>query len=97
MKGDTFPVLNWLLKKLQEELRMTPEVYHGQTDEHCDANDAKTREGESTTNYADLVTRIDRFLNDLSISTRDDGVRKGTQSKVRESLQVVQAALNDYG
>jgi hypothetical protein len=42
--------------------------------------------------YADLVRRIDAFLNDAG-----GHVRRGTQQKVRESLTVINRALNQYG
>ena len=41
----------------------------------------------------DLAGRIDRFLNGNPASE----VRRGTQSKIRESLQVIRKALTDYG
>jgi hypothetical protein len=78
---------------------MRPEAYHGRTDEGYDPNDDETRKRQNDwidTTYPDLVGRIDRFLNDPSPSP-DDAVRKGTQSKVRDSLQVIQKALKDYG
>jgi hypothetical protein len=43
--------------------------------------------------YADIAGRIDQFL----LDTNPNEVRKGTQLKVRESLQVLQKALHDYG
>jgi hypothetical protein len=43
--------------------------------------------------YADITGRIDRFLSDRN----PNEVRIGTQLKVRESLQVIQKALQDYG
>jgi hypothetical protein len=43
--------------------------------------------------YADITGRIDQFLSDRN----PNEVRKGTQLKVRESLQVIQKALHDYG
>ena len=51
---------------------MTPEAYHGRTDEGYDANGDKTTQGQNDsidTTYTDLVGRIDRFLNDPSPST----------------------------
>jgi hypothetical protein len=42
--------------------------------------------------YADLVRRIDAFLNEAG-----GQVRRGTQQKVRESLTVIHRALNQYG
>jgi len=43
--------------------------------------------------YADLVGRIDAFLNEREVSD----VRRGTQAKVLESLTVINRALNQYG
>jgi len=43
--------------------------------------------------YAGLVGRIDEFLNEREVSD----VRTGTQAKVRESLTVINRALNQYG
>jgi hypothetical protein len=45
-----------------------------------------------STIYADLAGRVDQFLQD----TNPNSVRRGTQLKVRESIQVIQKALNDY-
>jgi FAD synthetase len=42
--------------------------------------------------YADLAARIDRFLQD----TNPNSIRRGTQLKVRESLQVIEKALHDF-
>jgi hypothetical protein len=42
--------------------------------------------------YAGLVTRIDEFLN-----VEGTQIRRGTQLKVKESLQVIEKALRDYG
>ena len=78
---------------------MRPEAYHGRTEEVYDPSDNETRKRQNDwidTTYPDLVGRIDRFLNDPS-PPPDDAVRKGTQSKVRESLQVIQKAIKDYG
>lgn len=78
---------------------MTQEAYHGRTDEEYNPKEDKTRQrykDSIDTTYKELVDRINRFLNDSSPSP-DDSVRKGTQSKVFESLQVIQKALKDYG
>jgi hypothetical protein len=42
--------------------------------------------------YAALVNQIDAFLN-----VEGTQVRRGTQLKVKESLQVIAKALRDYG
>ena len=79
---------------------MTAEGYHGRTDQGYDVNGDKSiqRQNDSIgARYADLVGRIDRFLHEPSILPAEDTVRKGTQSKVRESLQVIQKALKEYG
>jgi hypothetical protein len=79
---------------------MTTEAYRGRTDEGYDVNGDKTTQGQNDsidTTYTDLVSRIDRFLNGTSPRGPDEAVRKGTQSKVRESLRVIRKALKDYG
>ena len=79
---------------------MTAEGYHGRTDQGYDANGDKAIQRQNNsigTRYADLVGRIDRFLNDPPLLTVDNTIRKGTQYKVRESLQVIQNALKEYG
>lgn len=43
--------------------------------------------------YADLAGRIDQFLSEEN----PNPVRRGTQLKVGESLEVIQKALQDYG
>jgi hypothetical protein len=47
---------------------------------------------EVTRTYEDLVERIDRFL----AEEVGNDVRRGTQLKVKESLQVIAKALSDY-
>src|SRR5271169_614510 len=43
--------------------------------------------------YADLVGRVERFLEEKA----DNDLRRGTQLKVQESLQIIRKALHDYG
>lgn len=82
---------------------MTPEVYHVRTDERSDRSEDKSIQSYHKAiraTYSDLVGRIDWFLNDPSSHTSpftSTEVRNGTQFKVRESLRVIEKALQDYG
>jgi hypothetical protein len=68
---------------------MNPGTYPGQTEEPS-RNQQRT-DNNVETEYKDLVNRIDTFLKEDG-----DAVRKGTQARVQESLQVIQKALTDY-
>lgn len=79
-------------------LGMVPETYHEQTDDrydHREDKSAQTQKDSIRATYSDLVGRIDRFLN--GPQPPDSEVRKGTRSRVRESLQVIQTALQNFG
>ena len=75
---------------------MTPEAYISRADERCEHTEEKAIENKDDTVNSiatDLVGRIDRFINDNPAAE----VRRVAQSRVHESLQVIQRALNDYG
>ena|SRR5436305_2644252 len=81
-----------------------PETNHDQIEtteeEEREGNVQMNKEQEIIMNtYTELVDRIDRFLNDLNPSSASDidRIRRGTQLKVRESLQVIKTALDKYG
>jgi hypothetical protein len=78
---------------------MSPEAYQGRADEQYGHNEDKSTDIQTDAvraTSADLVARIDRFLNEPSFSANIQ-VRKGTQSKILETLQVIEKALHDYG
>jgi len=50
-------------------------------------------DGEEQRVYADLVSRIDRFLNEEKPESK---IREGTKDRVREALSVIQEALQRY-
>ena len=56
-------------------------------------HDAAAAVNRTEETYVDLVGLIDAFLNEREVSD----VRRGTQARVRESLTVINRALNQYG
>jgi hypothetical protein len=74
---------------------MTPEAYQGRSEDRYELTEESpngVQVDTVTTVYADLVARIDSFLQE----PRND-LRQGTQAKIRVSIQVIEKALKDYG
>ena len=75
---------------------MAPQACEEQTDEGRELVEAESEEllrEEAITTYEDIVDRIDQFL----ASAVPSDVRNGTKLRIRESLGVIQKALNVYG
>jgi hypothetical protein len=81
-----------------------PEAYnYRERDERYGGEDTKMMNGQRQGHdidlvnsvSEDLVNRIDRFLNEET-SSSDSKIREGTKEKVRESLNVIQEAINRY-